>query len=170
MKLILSLLFSLSAFAGADVLTFKILPGKFHQGGKASASLLSTDAARNVMVVKLTYEVQKKALIPVPSEFLKGEDKQELPLEFIDERGFLNLEVKKTMELPEATLVHLGRVVLGSHTRAHHVRIIAKNGRSETDVFFHPHLPELGWGKVRLLLHTSIPFLKDYSLEAVLAE
>lgn len=165
---VLFLLVSFSAFASIDMIKFKILPGKFHQGGKASASLLSTDTQRSVMVVKLEYEVFKKALVPVPNEYLKGGLDQELPLEFSDERGYLNLEAHGTMELPEATLIHLGRVTVGTNLQGHHVRIKAKNGRSETDVYYHPHIPELGWGKVGLLLHTPIPMLKDYALEAVL--
>lgn len=164
----LLLLISFSAYATIDMLNFKILPGKFHQGGKASASILSTDTQRGVMVVKLEYEVIKKALVPVPNEYLKGGLDQELPLEFSDERGYLNLEAKGTMDLPEATLVHLGRVTVNGNLQGHHVRIKAKNGRSETDVYYHPHIQELGWGKVGLLLHTPIPLLKDYALEAVL--
>lgn len=164
----LFLILSISAFADPDVLNFKILPGKFHQGGKASASVLSTDAQRAVMVVKLEYEVVKKALVPVPSEYLRGGLNQELPLEFIDERGYLNLEINRTLDLPEAILIHLGRVTIGSYQNGHHVRIKAKNGRSETDVYYHPNLPELGWGKVGLMLHTPIPMFKDYSLEAIL--
>ncbi len=168
--LILCFLFSLTALAAIETLNFKIIPGKFHQGGKASAFLLSTDDVKNVMLVKLDYEVYKKAMVPVPSEYLKGSVEQELPLIFIDERGFLKLEVDKKMDLPDATLVHMGRVKLGALDNAHQVRIIAKNGRSEIDVYFHPHLPELGWGKVRILLHTPIPLLRDYSLEALLVQ
>lgn len=161
-------MFSFSAYSAIEALNFKILPGKFHLGGKASAVILSTDTQRGVMIVKLDYEVIKKALVPVPNEYLKGGLDQELPLEFSDERGYLNLEKQGTMDLPEATLIHLGRVSIGNHQQGHRVKIKAKNGRSETDVYYHPHLPELGWGKVGLLLHTPIPMLKDYSLEAVL--
>jgi len=170
MKFLIGLIFSFSAFSSIEIMNFKIIPGQFHQGGKVSAHLVSTDTVKNVMLLQLDYEVSKKPLVPVPQEYLKGGMSQELPLEFIDERGFLKLEIDKKMELPDATLVHMGRVQLAGLDNAHQVRIIAKNGRSETDVFFHPHLPELGWGKVRLLLHTPIPFLKDYLLEAVLVQ
>lgn len=166
----LAVLISTSAMAASDAMNFKIIPGKLHQGGKASADLLTTNKEKGVMVVKLAYEVYKKALVPVPDEYLKGSVDQELPLEFIDERGYLNLENSKTLELDDAILVHMGRSVVAGHGNGHHVRIKAKNGRSETDVYFHPHLPELGWGKVRLVLHTPIPMLKNYSMEAVLKD
>ena len=166
----LILLFSLSAFALPDATHYKIVPGKLHQGGKASANIISTDAIKKVMLVRLNYEVYKKALVPVPEEYLKGSSDQELPLEFIDERGYLNLEAMKTQELEDAILIHLGRVAIAGHINGHHVRIKAKNGRSETDVYYHPHLPELGWGKVRLVLHTPIPMLKNYAMEAVLKD
>lgn len=168
--LTLAVLISTSAMAITDSMQFKIIPGKLHQGGKASADLLSTNKDKGVMVVKLAYEVYKKALVPVPDEYLKGSVDQEFPLEFIDERGYLNLENAKTLELPKATLVHLGRIVVAGHSNGHHVRVKARNGRSETDIYFHPHLPELGWGKVRLVLHTPIPMLKNYAMEAELAE
>lgn len=166
---LLSLLFSLSVWSAGPT-HFKILPGKLHQGGKASADIISTDTHKKVILVRLNYEVYKKTLVPVPDEYLKGSSDQELPLEFIDERGYLNLEQSKTRELEDAILIHLGRVSLGGHTNGHHVRIKAKNGRSETDVYYHPHLPELGWGKVRLVLHTPIPLLKNYAMEAVLKD
>jgi hypothetical protein len=122
------------------------------------------------MLAKLDYVVIKKFAVPVPSEYLKGTEKQELPLEFIDERGYLNLEAKGPMELEDAVVHHVGRVTVGKLLNGHHVKIVAKNGKSETEIFFHPQIPELGWGKVRLTLHTPIPFLRNYTLEAVLID
>lgn len=169
-SLLFALLFSLCAFANPAPIHFKVVPGKFHAGGKAVAQIQSTDNAKNTMVVKLDYEVVKRFGVPVPNEFLKGTDSRELPLEFIDERGYLNLEAKGPKDMDEAVVYHMGRVTVGKYSNGHHVKIVAKNGKSETEVFYHPHLPELGWGKVKLTVHTPIPFLKSYILEAVLID
>jgi hypothetical protein len=160
--------FSFVALASADVLHFKISPGKLHSGGKASARIQSVDSAKDQMLVFLTYEIVKKALVPVPEEYLKGTEKQLLPLEFIDERGYLNLEANGPLQLTDATVYHLGRVKLGGLINAHLVKIVAKNGKSEIEVTYHPQLPELGWAKVKLTIFTPIPIFKNYSIEAAL--
>lgn len=170
LKFLFFALFSFSALATREVLNFKITPGKLHAGGKAAAQIESIDAAKNVMLAKLAYEVIKKPLVPVPDEYLKGTEKQELPLEFIDERGYLNLEAKGPLKLEDATVYHVGRTKIGKLSEVHHVKIVATNGRSVTEVFYHPEVPELGWVKVRLTLHTPIPMLKNYSMEAVLID
>ena len=167
-QFIFCILFSFTAFAYTTPVHFKVIPGKFHAGGKAVAQIKSTNDAKRTMVVKLDYEVVKRWGVPVPSEYLKGTDNRELPLDFIDERGYLNLEAKGPMDMEEAVVYHKGRVTVGKFSNGHHVKIVAKNGRSETEVFYHPNLPELGWGKVKLTVHTPIPFLKSYILEAVL--
>jgi hypothetical protein len=169
-KFIFLLLISFSVSATNEVLNFKIIPGKLHAGGKASARIASIDTAKRVMLALLTYEVIKKPLVPVPDEYLKGIEKQELPLEFIDERGYLNLEAKGPLNLPEAVVFHLGRVKLEKRSDVHHVKIVAKNGKSETEVFYHPHVPGLGWVKVKITLHTPLPILKNYEIQTVLRD
>jgi hypothetical protein len=170
LKILFLMMFSLSALATIEVLNFKINPGKLHAGGKAAAKIESIDSAKGIMLAFLAYEVVKKPLVPVPDEYLKGTEKQELPLDFIDERGYLNLEAKGPLKLEDATVYHLGRTKIGSRTGVHHVKIVATNGRSMTEVFYHPEVPELGWVKVRLTLYTPIPLLKNYSIEAVLID
>jgi hypothetical protein len=169
-KFVLLTLFSFSVFASPDVLNFNITPGKLHAGGKAAAKIESVDTTKGVMLAYLSYEVIKKSLVPVPDEYLKGTEKQELPLEFIDERGYLNLEAKGSLQLEDATVYHVGRLKLGKRSDVHHVKIVAKNGRSMTEVFYHPQVSELGWVKVKLTLYTPIPMLKNYSMEAVLID
>jgi hypothetical protein len=169
MKIIylLVLLFTFNSFA-IDAAFFDILPGKLHSGGYLRSDLLDINDAQQTMKVKLQYEVIKRPLVPVPNEYLKGEEVQVLPLEFLDERGYLELEIKGTRELVDAWLKHQGRVEIAGLKDIHFVKIIAKNGRSEIDVYFHPTVEELGWVFLRLTLHTEIPLLRHYALEAKL--
>jgi len=78
------------------------------------------------------------------------------------------LETKKTMELPDATLIHLGRSSVAGLENGHLVKIKARNGKSETDIYYHPHLPEMGWGRVKLTIFTPLPIFSNYMMEAVL--
>jgi hypothetical protein len=167
---ILAFLLSLSTFAAPDTLNFRITPGKFHLGGKAAARIVSTNTDKDIMQVMLSYEITKRPLVPAPEEYLKGSEKQDLPLEFIDERGYLNLEAKGPLKLPDATVYHLGRVKDGSRSNAHRVKIVATNGKSETEITYHPHIPELGWVRVKLTIFTPLPLFKSYTMEAVLVD
>lgn len=167
---LITALISLSAFALPETLNFRITPGKFHLGGKAAARIVSTNQDKDIMQVLLSYEIVKRPLVPAPEEYLKGSERQDLPLEFIDERGYLNLESKGPLKLPDATVYHLGRVKAGTRTNAHRVKIVASNGKSETEITYHPHIPELGWASVKLTIFTPLPLFRSYTMEAVLVE
>ena len=147
---------------------FKILPGKFHTGGTFFATIKATSDARQTMTINLKYDIDKKNLVPVPKEYLKGEISQDIPLEFIDERGYLSLEASKTKEFEDAKAVYLGRVDVGEFKNSHHVNVIAKNGKSETELYFHPQAPGIGWVKVRMTVHPPLPILKNYTVVALL--
>ena len=161
---------SFSAIAAFDVSKYDILPGKFHKGGTFIASVKSTNPAKKTMTIKLRFDVEKRTMVPVPSEYLKGELDQDFPIEFLDERGYLDLEADKTLDVSEAKATYIGRVDLGEYKNAHHVRVIAKNGRSETDLYYHPHVPGLGWAKVHMVIHPPLPILKNYIVDAVLKD
>jgi len=165
--LCLCLLFSFSAMA-ADGSNFNILPGKLHTGGTFFATIKSISDAKQTMTINLKYDIDKKRLVPVPKEYLKGEISQAIPLEYIDERGYLNLEVAKTKDFADAKAVYLGRVDVGEYRNSHHVNVIAKNGKSETELYFHPQAPGIGWVKVRMTVYPPLPILKNYTVVALL--
>ncbi len=161
--LIFALLFTVGAMA-SEMTTFDILPGKLHKGGFLTAEpemIPNTDS----MIIEMKYEILKKGLVPVPSEFLKGSYEQKLPAIFLDERGYLELEKKGSMKIDEATVKHLGKAEYRGMDDAHYVQIIPDNHKSEIFLVYHPAAPGLGWDKVKLVLHTGLPMLDDYVLE-----
>lgn len=167
--LCLCLLFSFSAMA-LEGSNFKILPGKFHSGGSFFASVKSTSDAKKTMTINLKYDIDKKTMIPVPKEYLKGEIEQDIPLEYLDERGYLSLEQTMTKDFSDAKAVYLGRVDVGIYKDAHHVNVIAKNGKSETELYYHPQAPGIGWVKVRMTIYPPLPILKNYTVVALLTK
>jgi hypothetical protein len=162
--LALLMLMTTSLFASVDTLSYKIQPGKLHQGGTLEAFVAKVDTEKNVMDVTIKYDVVKKPLVPVSAELLKSSMTLELPLEFQDERGYLQLEITKVRDSEKATIHHAGRVDIGNLKNAHHIRILNKRGKFECDLYYHPSVPELGWPQVRLLLNVSI--LKNYEMNA----
>ena len=164
----LTLLFLLSTtlHAAMDTLTYKIQPGKYHQGGILEVSAAKTDVANEMIEVLIKYDVITKPLVPVSAELLKSSMVLELPLEFQDERGYLNLEITKFRDSDKATIHHAGRVDIGNLKNAHHIRILNKRGKYECDLYYHPSVPELGWPQVRLLMNMA--FLKNYEVMAAL--
>ena len=163
---ILFLLLTTTLHAGLDNLMYKIQPGKLHQGGTLELFVSSVSVEKNVMDVVIKYDVIKKPLVPVSADLLKKSMTLELPLDFQDERGYLDLEIKKSLDSEKATIHHAGRVDIANYKNAHHIRILNKRGKFECDVYYHPDAPELGWPQVRLLLNVAI--LKNYEMKAQL--
>lgn len=150
--------------ASIDTLTYKIHPGKLHQGGTLEALVVKTDLDKKVMDVQIKYDVIKKPMVPVSADLLKSSMTLELPLEFQDERGYLDLEITKFRDSEKATIHHVGRVDIGNLKNAHHIRILNKRGKFECDLYYHPSIPELGWPKVKLILNVAI--LNNYEMKA----
>lgn len=113
----------------------------------------------------MNYEIYKKILVPVPDDFLKGETVLELPPEFRDERGYLELETKGTMEIEKAKLQFIKRVKWKNVKDAYQVMILPKNGKSKIEVTYHPSIPAAGWGRVVVTFISKIPLLNGYQAE-----
>jgi hypothetical protein len=162
--LALLLLLSTYLHASIDTLTYGIQPGKWHKGGTLEALVVKIDTDKKVMDVLIKYDVIKKSMVPVSADLLKSSMTLELPLEFQDERGYLELEITKFRDSEKATIHHVGRVDIGELKNAHHIRILNKRGKFECDLYYHPSVPELGWPTVRLLLNVAI--LNNYEVKA----
>ena len=162
--LVFLILLTTNLYASVDTLMYKIQPGKLHQGGTLEIYVTKVDTEKNVMDVLIKYDVVKKPLVPVSADLLKSSMTLELPLEFQDERGYLELEITKVRDSEKATIHHAGRIDIGNFKNAHHIRILNKRGKFECDLYYHPSAPEMGWPQVRLLLNVSI--LKNYEMKA----
>lgn len=163
--ILITLLFSSLACAKAN---YKILEGKLHKGGIASVTV--TESSKS-FTLRMSYRLQKKELVPVPSKHLAGETTITLPTQFKDERGYLELEQKKVMDVDGAKLTYLGRTSIDKKLDdAHRILVNLKNGKGKIEVVYHPQLPEAGWHKLTMTFISSIPLLNGYRVVGELSK
>lgn len=160
------ILFSQFAFAYTKD-QFKILRGTLHTGGSLSVETGAVINSGKDINLMFKYKINKKGLVPVPSEYLQGDYKQVMPVLFLDERGYIELARVKKMKVPEATLIYLGKTNLGANKNAYKVKIAADNKKSEIEIIYHPHLDGMGWGHLKLTIFTGVPLLGNYVIEGV---
>jgi len=158
------LFFVTNLYASIETLRYKVSPGQYHSGGSLEATVTKVDNEKKIMEVQIKYDIIKRPLIPAPANLLKNTMTFELPLDFQDERGYLNLELDKTKDMGKVTVQYAGRVSLGKLSNAHHVKIRGKNGKYVCDIYYHPSLPELGWSKIGLWLNLAL--LSNYQMNA----
>lgn len=158
------LLFTVNVFA-SNKAHYTILEGKFHKGGTAYTEVLPNSKS---FIVRMGYEISKKALVPVPSEYLKGEETIELPSMFQDERGYLELEAKGQIKLEDGVIKFVKRTNAGKLKDAYEVVVLPKNGRSKIEVVYHPELPSVGWSNMKVTFISKIPMLDNYQILMVI--
>lgn len=161
--LIAALVLSLSSFAFAEVADYTVKEGKLHKGGVLTAETIEgTDEFR----VKAVYEIYKKGWVPVPADQLKGEETTTLPTQFKDERGYLELEQKGEMTVMDAKIKFIKRVDYNEYKNAYLIEVLPQNGRSKTQVIYHPEVKAAGWAKVEITFISNIAILNGYKLVA----
>lgn len=155
------------AFAG-PVANYQIEKGKLHTGGTARVEVLESSAEK--FVAKLNYHIQKKILVPIPEDQLQGETIFEFPPEFRDERGYLELETKGSIELEKARIQFVKKVSFRGLKDAYQILILPKNGRSKVEVVYHPSIRAAGWGKILVTFINSVPIFNGYQINIEIAD
>lgn len=153
-------IFMTNLSVAADIANYHILKGKLHSGGKAQVEI--TENSQDKFVAKMNYEIYKKILIPIPDDVLKGENIITLPPEFRDERGYMELAIKGTMEIEKARLQFIKRAKWKNFNDAYQIVIFPKNGKSKIEVLYHPSVPAAGWGRVLVTFISNAPILNGY--------
>lgn len=111
----------------------------------------------------MSYEIKKRALVPIPKKVLTGETVIQLPSEFKDVSGYEELEKKGSMEVTEARLEFIKKFVWNGKDNAYDIMILPHNGKSKIEVIYHPSLPAAGWGKVVITFISPYPVLNGYN-------
>lgn len=145
-----------------DIAKYQIEKGKLHTGGVAQVEIIENNEEK--FVARLAYHIYKKILAPIPNDKLKGETTYELPPEFRDERGYLELATKGTIELEKAHLKFIRRLKWRELNDAYQFQILPKNGRSKIDAIYHPSLPAAGWGRILVTFMSNVPILNGYQI------
>lgn len=162
--LLLFFLFTVNVFASVKA-SYNILEGKLHKGGSAYTEVIPNSQK---FAVRMGYEIKKKPLVPVPSEYLKGEEIIDLPLMFQDERGYLELEAKGEIRIENGVIKFVKRTTAGKIKDAYEVLVLPKNGRSKIEIVYHPELPSVGWSKMKVIFISKIPLLDNYQIQMVI--
>lgn len=158
------LIFSTAAFAKTN---YNITKGKLHRSGWIYVTAVEQD---DLAHMKIKYAVNPKRFIPgFFKKYLKGDHVEKLPLEFMNETAYLELEKTKKLEIKDAHVYHKGRVNYGRYTNAHKVLIKAKNGKSEIIAYYHPLVADAGWVYIDLTIK-KIPVMGTYNLKAKIKE
>lgn len=160
------LILSFLTYSG-EIANYKIKKGKLHKGGNVKVEILPVPGT---FKVKMTYDVQKKDFVPVPSKLLKGKTVMEFPEKFRTEEGYRELEHKQIMEIPKARLKFIRRINHLGGKHSYVIKVLPKNNKTEIDITYGPHLPNVGWSKVVITFISSIPLLDGYEIEAELKE
>lgn len=155
-----ALSFCSNALAAIEGASYHILKGSLHKGG--SARIEVTEKTKQKFSAKMSYDIKKRALAPIPKKVLKGETLIELPAEFKDKRGYARLEKKGFMEVPKARLQFIKRMNWKGKDGAYDILIIPNNGKSRIEVVYHPSLPAAGWGQVVITFISPYPILNGY--------
>lgn len=161
--LILLILFFTQIAGAADIAQYLIEKGSLHKGGVASVEI--TNDTEEKFTAKMNYEIYKKILVPIPESKLKGQAIFDLPTEFRDETGYLELEAKGTIEIQEVTLEFIRRTTWNNLENAYEFFIIPKDGESKIKVIYHPSIAAAGWANVEVTFISTSPILNGYKLK-----
>lgn len=140
---------------------YEIQSGKLHKGGNAYTEVMPDESK---YIVRINYDIDKKSWAPVPSDVLKGEHIFELPLQFKDERGYLELETMGSMTIPDGIIKFVKRTTIANKKDAFEVLVLPKNGKSKIELIYHPELPSIGWGQVKITFLSKAPVLNGYEV------
>jgi len=164
------LIFILSTFTIiAQAANYKIIRGALHTGGSVQSAVSLNPTQNGQLFVDIKYEILAKPFVPVPRDQLKGNYRQVLPENFINEDAYLQIEKGRPLKIKDATVYHMGRVTVGRYTKSHKIRIVPDNKKSEIIAIYHPQVSDVGWARVYITVK-NIPLIGDYTLEAHVIE
>lgn len=164
---LLLFLFLLPITFAANSADYQVQPGKLHRKGKVIVNILPDPEKYRV---KMDFNVKKKEYVPVPGKLLRGSTIMEFPKEFRTEKGYKDLEKKKTMAIHKANLRFVKRADVGALKQAYFFEVLPTNKKSKIDIIYHPQLPSVGWLEVDITFLSNIPVLDGYELEAKLRQ
>lgn len=157
-------LFSFNSFATLDTETVShsVTEGKYHNGG--SLNFKTYDINEESFTAQIKYNLNPKWFVSfLKKKYLNGETVEVLPIDFITEEGYLDLEKSKEREFRGARLVHVGRKDIGDFKDCHVVEIFPASGKWKGKVYYHPSINSVGWAKFEITL-LSIKVISPYTM------
>lgn len=155
------LLFLSSQAIALEVVNYHISKGSLHKGGVAKVEV--TTKSKKAFVTKMSYEIFKKSLVPIPSKVLRGETVISMPPEFSTAKGYQKLEKKGVMEIDKAKLQFVKKTSWRGLSGAYNILILPKNGKTKIEVLYHPTIKAAGWARVIITFISPYPILNGYN-------
>ena len=152
-----------------ETIIHKVEKGFLHKGGKIKISVQKDENVSGEEKLKLdiNYRLKKRALLPVSAKKLRGNYELEIPMDFSDERGYLNLAQEGRISLEKADLVYLGVENVKWFHNCHKVSILPHNKKSKIIAYYHPSAKSVGWVKLELTL-LKVPVISPYTIKSYL--
>jgi hypothetical protein len=146
---------------------YKVAPGSLHKKGNVFITVLPDE---KVFKVKMDYKVKKKDLVPVSSSLLRGSKTFDFPNSFRTVAGYIDLQAKRSIEIPKAKINFVKRGDIGELKNAYFLEVLPTNKKSKIDIVYHPSLPSVGWQSIKITFISPFPILDGYELFAELVK
>ena len=170
-KLLIALTLLFSSFTltmGQDVIKHSVAKGAYHKGG--SLEFKAYDFTDESFTAEIKYSLKRRWYTSfIKKKYLNGKTIEVLPIDFITEQGYLDLEQSGERVFRGARLVHKGRTNLGEYYDAHIVEIFPESGKWKGKLYYHPNVKSVGWVKFELTLKT-IKVISPYTLYSYIIE
>jgi hypothetical protein len=156
------LFYSINIWAGENTLLYKIEPGRFHTGGKASLEKIDNNLDNLTILVK--YKIDKKFFLPVPSSKFTGENLIIFPKELNDEAGYLELETKGEILSDGSLIKFIKRVNWKEYQNAYEFILYPANQKSEVLVVYHPDIASIGIAHIEITVKNTSAIMDGYKM------
>ncbi|PIP96252.1 MAG: hypothetical protein COW00_15830 [Bdellovibrio sp. CG12_big_fil_rev_8_21_14_0_65_39_13] len=133
-----TLLLSFSLHAAS--LKHNVLSGKYHTGGTITVSDVKQSATEEVKLL-VNYHIITRFFLPNKT----GSLDVIVPSRYLEEQGYRDLQVAKSLNFRDARFTFLNRVNVAGYYDAYRVRIDPKSRKWTAVIIYHPDIPGVGW-------------------------
>lgn len=144
-------------------LVHTIESGSLHSGGSLEIKIL--EQRQDDFDIEISYKINPRMLVPLAEEYRSGQMVTTLPIEYLDENGYLDLQQSGTYQHNAADILYVGQENLNSLLDSHRVQIAPHNGKWKLDIWYHPSVELPSWPRLRLEL-TNVPLIGRYTVNS----
>lgn len=149
-----------------EILTHNAVPDKIIKSG----AMVITSEQISTTEFKLKLKYKLKAKIFIFKKTIEGEQIELLPIKFLYNYGYLELEETGSMIYKNIELTHVKRINLENYEDCHEVHLRPlTNKKWEGNIVYCPGVQSIGFAKTNLT-YNKVPFIGQHTLTTVLAE
>ncbi len=159
-RFIVSLTLLLPFFAQAQ-LTHQIESGSLHSGGTLKIKIL--EQRQDDFDIEISYSINPRMFVPLGQAYRNGKMVTTLPIEYLDENGYLDLRHQGSLEHSDADIVYVGQEDFQDYVDSHRVRILPDSNKWKLDIWYHPSVELPSWPRLSLEL-SNVPLVGRYTV------